>query len=349
MRVILVLLLFSVRLFAQEGADTISPAGGGQQDSLAVTSVEAKVTLNVEADSATGIHAQVTSEGGEGDNKAAVEADTTGIARGVKGAETIEKLKDTISFSKIFWSVIFLLAGYLFIKYSVKLMDLFAESSTRVRLGVKRFIPIYRIIAWTLVIFIVIKGVISPSWEAIVALGASVGVAVGFAAQDILKNIFGGFTILAEKPFQVGDKIDIGDHYGEVLHIGFRSTRIVTADDSTVTIPNAELTSKAVSNANFGENNCQVVAEIFLPPDIDTAAVRKIALEAAQVSSLVYLKKPVSVLFVHEMKERRPFLKMRLKAYVLDIRYEFAFKSEMTEIVLHELYKQGLIRKEEAT
>jgi MscS family membrane protein len=57
---------------------------------------------------------------------------------------------------------------------------------------------------------------------------------------------------------------------------------------------------------------------------------------------------PVSVLFVHEMKEWRPFLKMRLKAYVLDIRYEFDFKSEMTEIVLHELYKQGLIRKEEA-
>ncbi|MEX0982811.1 MAG: mechanosensitive ion channel domain-containing protein [Bacteroidales bacterium] len=267
---------------------------------------------------------------------------------GIKGAETIEHLRESISFTKIFWSFVLLLIGYLFIKYSVKVLDLFAERSTRIRLSFKRFIPIYRIVAWTLVLFIVIQGVISPSWEAVVALGASVGVAVGFAAQDILKNIFGGITVLAEKPFQVGDKIDVGDHYGEVLHIGFRSTRIVTADDSTVTIPNAELTSKAVSNANYGENNCQVVAEIYLPPDVDTGAVRKIAMEAAQVSSLVYLRKPVSVQFVHELKEQRPFLKMRLKAYVLDIRHEFSFKSEMTEIVLHELYKQGIIRKEEA-
>ncbi|MCA1747631.1 MAG: mechanosensitive ion channel family protein, partial [Bacteroidales bacterium] len=216
-RIILVLLMFSVCLSAQEGSDSVSPAEVGQQDSVASSSAEAKVTLNVEVDSATGIHAKVTSEGGEGEvqslvegggDKAGAKIDTTGIERGMKGAETIDHLKDTISFSKIFWSVIFLLAGYLFIKYSVKLMDLFAESSTRVRLGVKRFIPIYRIIAWTLVIFIVIKGVISPSWEAVVALGASVGVSVGFAAQDILKNIFGGITILAEKPFQVGDKID---------------------------------------------------------------------------------------------------------------------------------------------
>lgn len=263
-----------------------------------------------------------------------------------KGAETIGLLKDSISFGKIFWSLLLFLVGYLFIKYSSRILNLLAERSSRVRLSFKRFLPVYRILAWTLVLFIIIQGIISPSWNAIIALGASVGVAVGFAAQDVLKNIFGGITILVEKPFQVGDKIQVGDHYGEVTHIGFRSSRIVTADDSLVTIPNGELTSKMVSNANSGENNCQVVAEIYLPPDVNTSAVRQIALEAAQVSSLVYLKKPIVVLFFHELKENRTYLKMRLKAYVLDIRYEFLFKSEMTEIVLHELYKQGVIQAE---
>jgi len=263
-----------------------------------------------------------------------------------KRTENISQIKNTISFGKILWSIIFLLIGYLFIRFTVKLLDLFAERSGRVRLNFKRFIPVYRLLVWILVLFIIIQGIISPSWEAIVALGASVGVAIGFAAQDVLKNIFGGITILFEKPFQVGDKIDVGSHYGEVIHMGFRSTRIVTADDSVVTIPNAELTSKMVSNANSGENNCQVVAEIYLPPDINTSLVRQVALEAAQTSSLVYLRKPITVLFFHELKEDKTYLKMRLKAYVLDIRYEFAFKSEMTEIVLHELYKQGIIRKD---
>lgn len=270
--------------------------------------------------------------------------DSLKMEKGIKGMETIGQLKDSISFGKVLWSLIFFLIAFLFIKYTVKILDLLSERNSKVRLSFKRIIPIYRIIAWTIVVFIILQGIIKPSWEAVIALGASVGVAIGFAAQDILKNIFGGMAILIEKPFQVGDKITVGDQYGEVKHIGFRSSRIVTADDSLVTIPNAELTSKLVSNSNSGENNCQVVAEIFLPPEVNTEAVRQIAMEAAQVSSLVYLKKPISVLFFHELKEQKPFLKMRLKAYVLDIRYEFAFKSEMTEIVLYELYKQGILK-----
>jgi hypothetical protein len=80
---------------------------------------------------------------------------------------------------------------------------------------------------------------------------------------------------------------------------------------------------------------------------VDTNLARKIALEAAQVSKYVYLNKPIVVLFFNEVKERRSYLKMRLKAYVMDIRYEFQLKSDMTEIVIKELLKQGVIKKEE--
>jgi small-conductance mechanosensitive channel len=149
--------------------------------------------------------------------------------------------------------------------------------------------------------------------------------------------------IIFDRPFQVGDKIEIDEHYGEVIKIGLRSTRIVTPDDSIVTIPNGDLMSKPVSNANSGEPNCQVVAELYLPINVDTEQVRQIALEAAQVSKYIYLNKPVVVLFFNEMHERKPFLKMRLKAYVMDIRHEFAFKSDMTEIVLRELIKKNII------
>lgn len=103
--------------------------------------------------------------------------------------------------------------------------------------------------------------------------------------------------IIFDRPFQVGDKIEIEDYYGEVIKIGLRSTRIVTPDDSMVTIPNGDLMSKPVSNSNSGEPNCQVVAELYLPINIDTEKVRQIALEAAQVSRYVYLNKPIVILF----------------------------------------------------
>ena len=252
-----------------------------------------------------------------------------------------------ISVGKIIWSLIFLLITYLIIKAITKLLNILAERSARYRITVKGFIPIVRIMGWILAIYVVIGGVFDPPVETVIAVAASIGIAVGFAAQDILRNIFGGLIIVIDRPFKVGDKIEIGKYYGEVVEIGLRSTQVVTPDDSLVSVPNGEVMNQSVSNANAGEPNCQVVAEVYLPITVDTDRVRKIALEAAQVSKYIYLNKPVKVLFINEMHERRSYLKMRLKAYVLDIREEFDFKSDMTEIVLRELINQKVFNAED--
>ena len=250
---------------------------------------------------------------------------------------------EIISIEKIIWTLIFILVGFYIIKFITKLIDLFAERSTTYRITLKGIAPVVRITCWVIIIYIVIAGIFKPPVSTIIAVTASVGIAVGFAAQDIIKNIFGGIMILFDRPFQVGDKIEMGNYYGEVIKIGLRSTRIVTPDDSTVTIPNGEIMNKSVSNINYGEPTCQVVAEIYLPITVDTDKVRGIAIEAAQVSKYIYLNKPITVLFLNEVKERRSYLKMKLKAYVMDIRHEFNFRSDMTEIVIRELLKEKII------
>ena len=254
---------------------------------------------------------------------------------------------DAISFSKIFWTLVLLAIGYFIIKSIIKLLEIFAERSVRYRISIKSIIPIVRIVIWSIVIFAVIKGIYDPPLETLIAMTASIAIAIGLAAQDLLKNVFGGIMLLFDRPFQVGDKIETGKYYGEVLEIGLRATRIVTPDDSVVSVPNMELMNSSVSNANSGELNCQVVAEIYLPLDVDTQKVRKIAIEAAQVSKYIFLNKPVVALFFNEVKQRRSYLKMRLKAYVMDIRYEFQFKSDMTEIVIRELLAQGVVKKDD--
>lgn len=263
------------------------------------------------------------------------------------GPTDIPNLQEIISVNKIIWSLILLVIAYFLIKFLVLIIDRLAEKSTNYRITLKSIAPILRIVGWTITIFIIIHGVFRPPMETLIAVVASAGIAIGFAAQDILKNIFGGIMIILDRPFQVGDKIQVGEHYGEVKGIGLRSTRIQTKDDSLVSLPNAEVVNKAVSNANSGESNCQVVAEIYLPIDIDTNLARQIAVETAQVSRYIYLNKPITVLFINEVKERRSYLKMRLKAYVSDIRYEFNFQSDMTEIVINEFLNQGIIKKED--
>ena len=261
--------------------------------------------------------------------------------------EDAPNLSEIFSVSKIIWSIIFLVIGYFVIRIITKVLELIAERSTTYRITLKGFVPIIRILSWVILITIIIAGIFRPPAAAIVTLSASIGVAVGFAAQDILKNIFGGIVILFDRPFVVGDKIEVGNYYGEVVNIGLRSTRVVTPDDSLVSIPNSEIMNSSVSNSNNGEANCQVVAEIYLPVDIDTMKARSIAIQAAQVSKQIYLDKPITVLFFNEVKDRKSYLKMRLKAYVSDIRGEFSFKSEMTELVMSALFEHQLISKDD--
>jgi small-conductance mechanosensitive channel len=276
-------------------------------------------------------------------------ADSISKVQKSKSLTPVQSLKDTsiyniISTRKLILTTFIFILAYFAIRILIKVLQLISERSTRYRITIKGLIPLIRVVAWSAVILFVIAGIFKPSQATLIAFSASIGVAVGFASQDILKNIFGGIVIIFDQPFKVGDKIEIGKYYGEVIEIGLRSTQMVTPDDSIVAVPNSEVMNQSVSNANTGELNCQVVAELYLPIDIDTVKVRQLALEAAQTSNYIYLKKPITVLFFQEIKEKRTYYKMRLKAYVMDIRYEFVFKSEMTEILTRALLREGILQ-----
>lgn len=248
-----------------------------------------------------------------------------------------------ISFPKIFWSVVFLLLGYFSLKILTGILNLYAERKPRHKSLVRRVLPMIKILVWSMVVYIIVSGIFSPPKETVLAFFASIGVAIGFASQDLLKNLFGGLMILFDKPFQIGDRIETGKYYGEVVEIGIRSTRIVTPGDNIVSVPNSEIMNQSISNTNSGLNNCLVSADIYLPHLIDTQRVRQIAIEVAQISKYVYLNKPIAVIFFSEKTNKEPVLKMRLNAYVMNVGYEFLFKSEMTELVLRELKNEGLM------
>ena len=257
----------------------------------------------------------------------------------------VAQIRELISFSKVFYSLILLFITYFVNKYLTIIIDSISEKTTNYRLFIKRLAPVTRIFIWSFAIYVVIAGIIVPPFETVITIAASIGIAVGFASQDILRNIFGGVMIILDRPFQVGDKIQVGDHYGEVLSIGLRSSRVVTPDDSIVSLPNGELMNRAVSNANSSALDCQVVAEIFLPATVDIQKVKQIALKAVYASSFTYLNKPVEVIVLNEMHNRQYIVKLRVKAYVVDIRYEFLFKSDMTEMILNECNRLGYIPK----
>lgn len=80
------------------------------------------------------------------------------------------------------------------------------------------------------------------------------GVALAFAAQDTVANVFGTITILLDAPFKLGDRVKIGDTDGTIEEVGFRSTRIRTLYNSVVSIPNSVVAKEKIDNMTDRNN-----------------------------------------------------------------------------------------------
>ena len=81
----------------------------------------------------------------------------------------------------------------------------------------------------------------------VTGLGIS-SVIIAFAAQDIAKNLFGGFAIITDKPFKVGDWIEVGNYSGTVVDMTYRSTKIKAVDNTIITINNSTIAESYVKN-----------------------------------------------------------------------------------------------------
>lgn len=79
------------------------------------------------------------------------------------------------------------------------------------------------------------------------------GIAFALAAQDTIKNMFGGFTIFMDKPFKLGERIKVAGFDGTVEDIGMRSTRIRTLEGRLVTIPNYKIVDSEIENVTAEE------------------------------------------------------------------------------------------------
>jgi MscS family membrane protein len=74
------------------------------------------------------------------------------------------------------------------------------------------------------------------------------GLAVALAAQKTIENLFGGISVIGDRPVLVGDVCRFGDRTGTVMHIGLRSTRIRTPDRTIISVPNSQFSSVALEN-----------------------------------------------------------------------------------------------------
>lgn len=178
--------------------------------------------------------------------------------------------------------------------------------------------------------------------EVLLAVGGTAAVSIGFALKDLVASLLAGLIILLDKPFQVGDRVTFEGQYGEVRHIGLRSVRLVTLDDTEITIPNNKFLTEAVASGNSGKVHMMIQIDFLIGIDQEVARAKRIVEEALTSSRYVHLKLPWTVLVNSVTQDGYFAVRLRAKAYVLDVKFEKAFESDVTERVLEGFRNGGV-------
>jgi small-conductance mechanosensitive channel len=108
-----------------------------------------------------------------------------------------------------------------------------------------------------------------PTGGIVAGLGIG-GLAFAFASRETLSNVFGAGILVADRPFRRGDWIISGDIEGAIEHVGIRSTRVRTAQDSLMVVPNGKLSDSTINNLGtrrFGLIKAQLVVTAGATPD----------------------------------------------------------------------------------
>ncbi|MEM9214994.1 MAG: mechanosensitive ion channel family protein [Cyanobacteria bacterium P01_F01_bin.150] len=233
---------------------------------------------------------------------------------------------DNIGFASILKAAIAILVAYLLL-WAIRSSTSWLSENVprRFRLVIKQTVPFLRGTVLIGTIVFVLPLFFDLTGPKLLALTGTIAVALGFAFKDYASSIIAGVVTLFEGPFRMGDRIQIGDHYGEVVDYGLRGLRLQTPDDNIVTIPHNTAWTEALSNANSGQLEAQVLTTFYFAHDVDTEKVVQILYSAAYSSRYTQLKLPV-VVIVEELPWATQF---NLRAYPMDARDEFVYKTDL--------------------
>lgn len=112
-------------------------------------------------------------------------------------------------------------------------------------------------------------------------IAGAVGVGLGFGLQNIINNFVSGLIILAERPVAIGDRVEVGGVAGQVTKISLRSTTVVTNDNISIIVPNANFISDVVTNWSHSDPKVRFRVPFGVAYGTDLEQLRRLMLEVA--------------------------------------------------------------------
>lgn len=176
--------------------------------------------------------------------------------------------------------------------------------------------------------------------------GAGVaGIAIGFAAKDTLSNLIAGILLIIDRPFEVGDRIEVwtapsgSSTWGDVIDIGLRATKIKTTDNIVIIIPNNEIMLRDIINYTTISEQIRVRINIGVAYDADMQLAKDIILKVADSAEWVS-KQPAPKVVVKHFGESA--VDLQLRVWINDARQRMNTISYITDRVKSGFDEQGV-------
>lgn len=173
----------------------------------------------------------------------------------------------------------------------------------------------------------------------VVSLGVG-SLAIALAAQETIANMIGGFVIMTDRPFRVGDRIKLpSGEVGDVQEIGIRSTKILDFDNNLIVSPNAELIKGKIVNYSYPVDQIRVAVDVTVAYGTNIEAARSIMLRIALEHPDV-LKDPAPAVFLTGFGESS--LNLMLNGRTSDYHVKFLVETTLREQIYNAFLKEGI-------
>lgn len=196
-------------------------------------------------------------------------------------------------------------------------------------------------IVMAVIAFIILLDYFEIEISGLVATLGIGSLAIALAAQAALEDTVSGFVIMVDRPYRIGDRIDIQalDTWGDVIDIGLRSTRIRTRDNRMVIVPNSVIGKSLIVNHSFPDTQYRIQVHVGVAYGTDIEKARKVLVDAVSKVEGVLSEHPVEALFL-EFGDSALIFRVRwwLESYI-DTRRMF---DSVNTAIYHALNEAGI-------
>jgi potassium-dependent mechanosensitive channel len=205
--------------------------------------------------------------------------------------------KRSVTVNKVMTAILIFFLGSWFSGWALKRIEGIAVRRFR---GDRNQIQLVR--KWVYSMVVLILAAIALVWVKIpftvfAFLGGAIAIGAGFGMQTLLKNLISGLMLLVERPFKLGDLVEVGGMRGRVMDIGVRSSVVRSVEGIETLIPNSVFLEQNVTNWTYSSQKVRFSLVVGVAYGTDVRKVRESLLEAAGRHSLILKDPPPSVLF----------------------------------------------------